>query len=542
MSKIENYIKLEAITMLNNKIQSLNENGIMKYTDEQNLIFDVSVFKKLIKFENCICKLKIPQKNDRLSYASGFFCFIPSKEMTVLITNNHFIDDNFLRDSKELIIYIVEDEKQNEKIIDLTLDRIKFTSRELDATAIEILDEDFISGHFVVDEEFIKDQEFLTKSVFNLHFPLGENLKASFGDIIESKRKNNKLIYTAGTDHGSSGSPIVLANEFKVIALHKGVSKNTNLENKKNMGIYLDKIIELIPKSTHPENKNIIKCLYEIKEDDVNKDTKIYDNINNIEKNIDSISIFREDERKRRIIDGTYRFEKEGKYLISYTINNSAKFLDNMFENCKNLKKIYMPSFSDFNIETMNNMFNGCSSLKEITFPKSFNTKKVKNMSYMFSNCESLELLNLSPFNTEEVQNMSGMFDQCESLTEINLKSFNTEKVRKMDYMFKNCKKLNSINLASFKTKNVFDLTGMFENCISLEILDLSSFITFQVSLMDDMFRNCKSLKEINLSFFSCRNNTEVRDMFYGCFNLKSIKNCKDKKIIQEFNNLKKKN
>ena len=56
--------------MLDNKIHSLKENGIMEYTDEQNLIFNVSVFKKLIKFENCICKLKIQQKNDRLSYAS----------------------------------------------------------------------------------------------------------------------------------------------------------------------------------------------------------------------------------------------------------------------------------------------------------------------------------------------------------------------------------------------------------------------------------------------------------------------------------------
>ena len=208
--------------MLDNKIKSLNKTGIIEFTDEQNLIFNISIFKNLSKFENCVCKLKVPQNNDSLGYATGFFCYIPSKEMTVLITNHHVIEENFLRDSKELFIYIVEDEKEKEKIIDFTLDRVKFTNLTIDATAIEILEEDFISGYFLIDEEFIKVQEFLKESVFNLQFPLGENLKASFVDIIKSKRENNSLIYTVGTEKGSSGSPIILANEFKVIGLHKG--------------------------------------------------------------------------------------------------------------------------------------------------------------------------------------------------------------------------------------------------------------------------------------------------------------------------------
>ena len=536
MSKNENYIKVqEASNMLASKIRSFNETGIMEFTNEQNLIFNIGIFKKISNFENCVCKLKVPNNNDSLDYATGFFCYIPSKEMTVLITNNHVIDDNFLSSSKELIIYIMEDEKEKEKIIDLTLNRIKFTNKELDATAIEILDEDLINGHFVVDEQFIKDKEFLTESVFNLQFPLGANLKASFGNIIESNKEKTRLIYTAGTEHGSSGSPIVLANEFKVIGLHKGGSKNTTLENKKNLGIYLDKIIELIPKSTRSENKNIIKCLYQIKKEDVNKDIKIYDNKNNIEKDIYSINIYREDEMKRKIINGIYRFNKEGKYFISYSISNSVKNLNNMFNRCKTLKEVYMPSFSDFKIEKMHNMFNGCASLEEITFPRIFNTKYVKDMSNMFSNCESLKHLNLSSFNTENVENMSEMFQTCESLSEINLSSFNTEKVETMANMFKNCKKLKTINLSSFNIKNVSDLSNMFENCDSLQMLDLSSFNTINVSLMICMFRDCGSLKEIDLSSFKTSNSTKTRDMFLDCVSLKNIKNCSDEKIIKEF-------
>ena len=42
-----------------------------------------------------------------------------------------------------------------------------------------------------------------------------------------------------------------------------------------------------------------------------------------------------------------------------------------------------------------------------------FNTQNVIDMSYMFSNCSSLNELNLSFFNTEKVNNMKYMFGEC---------------------------------------------------------------------------------------------------------------------------------
>ena len=78
------------------------------------------------------------------------------------------------------------------------------------------------------------------------------NLKISYGEIIETQKEKNKLKYTAGTEKGSSGAPIILTNEFKVIGLHKGGSKYDTYEDKINTGIYLDKIIQLIQKPNHP--------------------------------------------------------------------------------------------------------------------------------------------------------------------------------------------------------------------------------------------------------------------------------------------------
>ena len=57
----------------------------------------------------------------------------------------------------------------------------------------------------------------------------------------------------------------------------------------------------------------------------------------------------------------------------------------------------------------------------------------------MFSNCSSLNQLNLSSFNTSKVTDMSYMFNKCISLKELNLLSFNAYKVTDMSYMFNNC-------------------------------------------------------------------------------------------------------
>ena len=86
-------------------------------------------------------------------------------------------------------------------------------------------------------------------------------------------------------------------------------------------------------------------------------------------------SIFRQDEKTIEIKNGKCKFEKEGKYFISYYLDNSVNNLSYMFNDCNSLIKVYMPSFADHQIISMSNMFNDCYFLKEINFLSSFNTK-----------------------------------------------------------------------------------------------------------------------------------------------------------------------
>ena len=364
-------------------------------------------------------------------------------------------------------------------------------------------------------------------------------MKALFGKIIKSTNRKTQFQYDAGTQAGSSGSPIILAKGHKIIGLHKGGSNTNNNNNKINIGVYLNNIIKLLPKSSNSENKNIIKCLYDIKSEDLNKDIKVYDNKFNFENNINSISVYKKDEMKKIIKDGKLRFNEEGKYFISYNINNSTKDLRDLFLKCKTLKRVYLPSFGDIKIENMSNMFNLCTSLEKINFPPSFNTENVTNMSNMFAFCESLENLNLTSFNTKNVIDMSNMLNGCESLNNVNLSSFNTENVKVMDNMFNRCHKLRDIDLSSFNTKNVTDFSSMFYDCISLRKLNLSSFNFKEALRMENMFINCISLVELDLSSFEIKEDVKTNDMFFGCKLLKKINNCIDKKILKAFESIK---
>ena len=95
---------------ISNKIQSDNINDDTSFEDtnedtdvinEQNPILDFEIFEKIKKFKNCVCKFEISKNGIKKSKSvTGFFCYIPSKAIRVLIINNHIINENYLKDKK----------------------------------------------------------------------------------------------------------------------------------------------------------------------------------------------------------------------------------------------------------------------------------------------------------------------------------------------------------------------------------------------------------------------------------------------------------
>ena len=199
--------------------------------------------------EKCVCKIISGE------VGSGFFCKLIIKEFSdiqrpFLITNNHVINEDFLNSQNILKIKV----NKKEKLLNLK-NRIKLTDVKKDFTLIEIKNFDKIYNFLEVCPDIMKDsfKENIAKTEIIIpQFPENE-LSVSFGTI--TGKNEEDIYYNASTDYGSSGSPILLFNNFQIIGIHKQRQINANL----NGGTFIRDILESIEEMKNLRNINILK-------------------------------------------------------------------------------------------------------------------------------------------------------------------------------------------------------------------------------------------------------------------------------------------
>ena len=276
--------------------------------------------------EKCICKII----NDELKCGTGFFCNIPQKKLKVIITNNHVINEKFLNEQKKLKIEVEEKEIE----INLELKRYKMTDKDIDFTLIEIIEEDNINNFLEIDEN-IYINDYKNKQIFSVQHPGGDELNYSHGKILN--KKDDLLLYSVGTLGGSSGSPLILFSNLKIIGLHRGCVYDEN-KNKINLGIPINLIIDTI---------YAIKCIYRIKKEEENEDIQIvnngyYDYIKDefIKCNEELRNKIKIIINGKEVIDNNmrYNFKKEGEYKIYITERETITNMSHMFYSCKSLQ------------------------------------------------------------------------------------------------------------------------------------------------------------------------------------------------------------
>ena len=208
---------------------------------------------------------------------------------------------------------------------------------------------------------------------------------------------------------------------------------------------------------------------------------------------------------------------------LDYLNTSDVEDMHSMFSNCTSLETLDLSSFNTKKVKYMDTMFNGATNLRSIKLPKGFIASSVTDLDATFRGCESLTELDLSGSNSENVKDMKEMFYGCKALSKLVLTDFKTEQVTTMASMFFFCSTLETLDVSSFNTENVTTMLGMFNNCSSLRSLDLPGFNTANVTQMSLMFKKCSSLRSLDLSSFDTRKVTEMQSMFEGCTNLESI-------------------
>ena len=208
---------------------------------------------------------------------------------------------------------------------------------------------------------------------------------------------------------------------------------------------------------------------------------------------------------------------------LDYLNTSEVDDMRSMFSNCTSLETLDLSSFNTEKVTNMSDMFVGSTNLRTINLPKGFIGSNVTDLNGMFRGCASLTELDLSGSNAEKVKDMYKMFYGCVALSNLNLSGFKTGSLTDMRYLFSSCQSLESLDLSSFNTENVTSMVAMFSQCSSLRSLDLSSFNTSKVIGMNLMFYNCTNLESIDLSSFETENLQQMPHMFYSCTKLEML-------------------
>ena len=267
-----------------------------KEIDNYPLQLTIEGTETIIKqMKNTICQ--IIKGNTK---GTGFFCKVKNPKdnqlITLLITNNHVLNNDYFKKSKTIKFYLHEDHKI--KTIPIN-DRIIFKNKDLDITFIEIKEEEknkFNIEYLETEDNLNEVQEindfrevFGKKALYVLHYPEGKKL-VSYGILKDIN--NYDIIHTCSTKEGSSGSPIILIDSFKVIGIHKGTPQNKALLF--NKGIFMKNAlnqffkyynIHLTKKIAFQKRNKIVKTPDIQPRNKLNSKKNLFD-INNEEKNI----------------------------------------------------------------------------------------------------------------------------------------------------------------------------------------------------------------------------------------------------------------
>ena len=199
----------------------------------QNSLEPVSIDSTEIilnQMKTCICKI---HKNG--IKGTGFFAKLPYKKdnLSVLITNNHILGENEIKNGKNISISL--NNEKTFKTIKINSKRKRYTNEILDVTIIEIkedidnisdflnLDDQILSNYYLYsDENDINclNDIYKNESIYLLNYIKGKEIFASYGLL--TSITESKINHKCNTDTGSSGSPIILLKNHKVIGVHYG--------------------------------------------------------------------------------------------------------------------------------------------------------------------------------------------------------------------------------------------------------------------------------------------------------------------------------
>ena len=211
--------------------------------DEAKLNNPINPIDKTMKVAKGTVKIEL--SNDK-GLASGFFLQLKrnNKNFYCLMTNAHVVKEDMIKNKEKIKIkYDIEEKELNLELNEE--ERIIINCEEgfaYDISIIEIIPKDEIKDKTYFLEPNTDDyNNFIEKEIQIIQFPEGKRLSLSEAKITGKHKTSDYMFYhEASTKKGSSGSPIVLKNDDRVLGIHKGAIEG----KEKNIGIFIGDIVE----------------------------------------------------------------------------------------------------------------------------------------------------------------------------------------------------------------------------------------------------------------------------------------------------------
>ena len=215
--------------------------------------------KLIYGMKKVICKIKC----NNGSYGTGFFCNlqygIKTTNIQVLMTTNNILNNNDISIGKK-IEFSVNNDKINYVIL---IDKLRktYTNEEYGIIIIEIKQDDNLEhiSFFDIDEKIYEayyEPCYKSSHTFLLHY--ADNIMQYSGGFIKDL-DNYKIYHICDTYTNSSGGPLINAENFKVIGIHKGESPLPHRSENLKLGIFLRNQIDKFCEKYRIKNSNIKK-------------------------------------------------------------------------------------------------------------------------------------------------------------------------------------------------------------------------------------------------------------------------------------------
>ena len=237
----------------------------------------------------------------------------------------------------------------------------------MDYTIIEILKEDDIfkkiNNYFEIDDYIMNNESqnnYKDQDICIVQYPDGGELSFAQGGI--QCFDDYKIKHLVSTHHGSSGSPILLQNNFQIIGIHKA----GNTKKNENIGIFFQNILNHFLLENNfiiqiiceydIKNKNediqILNCYEEVKKQDPKDfNWELIEYVENEKEIKDKSELYLNNQKIQFCFK--YKFEKEGKNTINIIFNNLLKNTNFMFSGCSSLTSLNLSNFNTNNVQNM---------------------------------------------------------------------------------------------------------------------------------------------------------------------------------------------